>query len=167
MKKTLLLFLVVILSGCAQQEIKEYKFNGAEGISCYVNGELLLPRGGGLGGNARARQDSENFRQFLTISYFDNQYGGFKSLRMLIYTTGEDFSGKEFDLKSAADGAGFGTFQIAGKDYDTNNIQSGKLGIIYHNVGLRFITGYFYFDAIDEDGNVVQVRDGKFDIRIN
>ena len=40
----------------------------------------------------------------------------------------------------------------------------GELKITYHNYNNAILSGTFWFDAVNSTGEIVQVREGRFDI---
>ena len=53
---------------------------------------------------------------------------------------------------------------FTGSDYFTNSIQKGELTITYLDKNNQIISGTFWFDAINNDGDIVEIREGRFDM---
>lgn len=50
---------------------------------------------------------------------------------------------------------------------NTNEIQKGELKITKHELFDMILSGTFWFDIQQPDGKVIQIRDGRFDVRYN
>ena len=57
---------------------------------------------------------------------------------------------------------GLGT--IPDESYETNNEYTGELHITKLDKHNNIISGTFWFDAVDEQGEVVEIREGRFDM---
>lgn len=57
-------------------------------------------------------------------------------------------------------------FYIDGKGrYTTSFTSDGELNITKLDTLQKIISGTFYFDAINEEGEIVEIRDGRFDLK--
>lgn len=52
-----------------------------------------------------------------------------------------------------------------GDFYFTNSQQTGELTITHLDLNSQTISGTFFFDVIDQDGNLREIREGRFDMR--
>ena len=50
-------------------------------------------------------------------------------------------------------------------NYETSSVVRGEFKITYHNFNQAIISGTFWYDAINSNGEVVKVREGRFDMR--
>jgi hypothetical protein len=48
--------------------------------------------------------------------------------------------------------------------YSTTDKVIGELIITHHNFNKAILNGTFWFDAINSNGEIVQVREGRFDV---
>ena len=48
--------------------------------------------------------------------------------------------------------------------YSTTSAITGELKITYHNYNQAILSGTFWFDAINSNGEIVHVREGRFDM---
>lgn len=48
--------------------------------------------------------------------------------------------------------------------YTTTSSVKGKFKITYHNYNNAILIGTFWFDAINSNGEIVKVREDRFDI---
>lgn len=59
-------------------------------------------------------------------------------------------------------------YAIAYSDiYKTSSTVKGEINIIRFDQGEKIVSGTFWFDAINQDGKIVQVREGRFDLKFN
>lgn len=59
---------------------------------------------------------------------------------------------------------GGGEFRTSSQNqYNTNNTYSDELTITRVDTYNSIISGTFWFDAINEQGQIVEIRDGRFD----
>ncbi len=47
----------------------------------------------------------------------------------------------------------------------TNESQSGELTITHLDFNLQVVSGTFFFDVIDQNGALRQIREGRFDMQ--
>lgn len=51
--------------------------------------------------------------------------------------------------------------------YTTNSNVTGELNISHFDPVNNIVSGTFWFDAINQDGKIIQVREGRFDLKFN
>lgn len=51
-------------------------------------------------------------------------------------------------------------------EYYTTEILNGEITISFHDIENNVIAGTFWFDAGNENGEIVEIRDGRFDKEI-
>lgn len=49
--------------------------------------------------------------------------------------------------------------------YNTTQIHTGELKITKFDVSNSIISGTFWFDAVNEEGETVEIREGRFDMK--
>lgn len=64
------------------------------------------------------------------------------------------------DVVMNEDGSGY---QLV-SNYTTTNQTAGELNIMKLDENQHIISGTFWFDCLDSEGNVVEIRDGRFDL---
>ncbi len=136
---------------------------GENTFGALLDGEPFIPRGGvnpldcvyqlvngerffGLQGNKR----NENFN-LLSLSLSTNAK--------------EIEQGRTYPLIEEADGNATGIYGIRGDLYFTNAVQTGEMTITRLDMNAQIVSGTFFFDVIDEEGNLRQIREGRFDMR--
>ena len=147
---------------------------GERTAGALVNGEALLPRGGGLTPNLTCFYQLLGGEYFFGLS-FSNQNGEtLKSINIPIlrvelsenqtinlnksFINDGDFTGGGGEYSHA-------TIDIlTGSDYFTNSINSGELTITHLDETNQIISGAFWFDAINNEGEIVEIREGRFDM---
>ena len=74
----------------------------------------------------------------------------------------------EYILTHSGDGTKIGYFRVSNgeekEEFETDSMHIGKLIITRPDTTNTIISGTFYFDAVSKEGNVVQIRDGRFDL---
>lgn len=177
MKIKLLLILCLIgLTSCEVSPVDtddpNYVFDGRGGIKCKANGELLLPKVSlnGTGAEMDLEFISWNNEDFMSMYFRD---GGdspdfiSQSIQIRINDVlPESINvGNIYVLTNESDSV-FGQYRINSIEYNysTNEQQTGELEILFHDLENRILGGTFEFDAIDENGTIVEIREGEFDM---
>lgn len=144
---------------------------GANKAGCLVNGVAFLPKGYSQNGtNLQVYYDGETF----TFSITENVNNTIKSVLLSSYNTElHNNIGTIFQLKNYefVNGSKFGTFSINSTPppspsfYSTTSQIIGELKITNHNFNQATISGTFWFDAVNSNGEKVEVREGRFDMQ--
>ncbi len=144
---------------------------GANTFGCLVNGELFIPKvkSGPLGA-LRANYDVYNSRPFLSISARNNQNPGSNDILLFINASsikqGDNYSltkRNQDNEKSYAVYNYRGPKESYGTDYNTNDQVTGNIKITYFDKGV--VSGTFWFNAVSDAGEKVEIREGRFDIK--
>lgn len=148
---------------------------GKNTFGCLVNGEAFTPKGSNLGGPVLS-----SYYQYLNTStaqgYFfnvsaDKKENNFsKSISIgandVIITQGMKYQLKNYPNKNEA----YGRFLIVSNlgvinQYATINEYKGELFISKFDEVSQIVSGSFWFDAVNEKGEKVEVREGRFDVK--
>ncbi|WP_304067356.1 DUF6252 family protein [Pedobacter glucosidilyticus] len=143
---------------------------GRNTFGCLVNGEVLLPKVKGLGVGQPVLRGSyyyQNFNEkvgyYLTISATDNN----STLKSIIINTdslkieqNKTYMFENFGMK----GLSYARYTVSLDTYYTNTDNSGELKITRLDESKKIISGTFWFDAVNEVGEKVEVREGRFDM---
>ena len=171
-----LLILIIITNSCSKQDDCDNPIDclppatqtGANTAGCLVNGRLLLPSGRSLG-TGSVLQSQYLFHQeayIFTIGVNDRNKNQLIFIR--IHNTKLE-EGGIYPLKLKSENEGSAAYIIggagSGTSYVTNNITMGQLHITKLNESKKIISGTFWFDAVDTEGEIVQIREGRFDVR--
>ena len=75
-------------------------------------------------------------------------------------------AGQTYVLVSEFDVGGVsGVYWFNGDFYDTDDQNSGELTITRLDLNAQIVSGTFFFDIIDENGESREIREGRFDMR--
>jgi hypothetical protein len=183
--KNIILILITLfcLTSCTQNHVEisdQYVYNGLGGIKCEVDGVLLKPSTAIVYSNAELRFDSDNNNNnnnnnnninFMSISFHNSNTStglGFQSVRVKIMNVNSntDLKGNVYSLKDEINNESFGNYIRDDLDikYKTNYIVNGELKVLYHDIMKGKVGGTFWFDAINDEGVIVKVRNGQFDL---
>ena len=57
------------------------------------------------------------------------------------------------------------TYALSGMFSETNEVNTGELTITRLDLNEQIVSGTFFFDIIDQNGELRQIRDGRFDMQ--
>lgn len=139
---------------------------GEQTFGCLINGEPFVPPS--FGSNA-----PNAFYQFvdgaytLGISARKNSQTGLKSI-IIGGIDVEPISETSYDFKSFLSGNYYGLYDIVfqgdSQTFYTNDDFNGNLNITHFDNESFIISGTFEFTVLDNDGNEIQITDGRFDL---
>ena len=189
--KLLVLFMFLLMSGCSVDDddgtgsdLPAITSEGLYTFGCKINGQVFLPRNGQWCLACGPREP-------LRLSYFQDREGQYRlginasnningdvhiSLDLYLY---EPLEERVYELsevyissvdKMRPNAVGCIYRDISGEKinscFGTTSEVTGTLEIIEMNDEERFIAGVFVFQGIDQEGNIMNFSDGRFDIRI-
>lgn len=174
MKNLLVLLVTLTLSCCSKDDnnptnpielLPTKTQTGANTAGCLIDGVAFLPKGYIPSGNLVCNYiDGKDFS--LGILQKDNNQT--LSINVISYNKSL-VVGETYQLKEYGENSIFGEyviFQTSGNlKYQTNFTVTGELKITNHNFDKAILSGIFWFDAINEKGEKVQVREGRFDMQ--
>lgn len=172
---TILTFVVLTSSQCKKNEptnpidqLPPETQTGANTFGCLIDGKVFIPKGDPFGGPIKkAAYQLLNGKYTLLISGKNSSSGIVKGVGI----QGDSISiaigmYELFDYNS--NGKLSGSYaEFAGAnitDYYTNNINRGQLVIKKLDEANQIISGTFWFDAKNTNGQIVQIREGRFDM---
>ena len=144
--------------------------NGANTVGCLVNGKVFIPHQEGLNAALSCDyfSDEDGYRYF-NLVFKDSRGTGVKTVSV---RTGQiDFEENSVYVLNVANTmfpylGGGGVFSInASNYYFTNTIKTGELKITHLDPQKSIISGTFWFDAVNEAGEQVEIRQGRFDMK--
>ena len=180
MKKLLIVSLVAFALSCCDKDNDKPKTEleklppatqiGSNKAGCLVDGVAFLPKGYFAAGGALFffYQDGKNF----SLGISQDVQGEVRSVSVtslnqnLHSNIGVVFPLTEYGANSKA-----GRYTInsspppSPKYYTTTATTTGELIITYHNFDKAILSGTFWFDAINSEGKIVKVREGRFDLK--
>ncbi|WP_452219187.1 DUF6252 family protein [Lacinutrix undariae] len=141
---------------------------GANTVGCLVNGQVFLPKAEGINPAVVVNYEFINGEFFFGLSFADQRGSGVKSV---------DFGTLRIDLevgqtyvldKNDEDngdftGGGGSYFLNSSNIFYTNSQNTGQLTITRLDLSNSIISGTFWFDAINTEGEIVEIREGRFD----
>lgn len=141
---------------------------GANKFGCLVDGKAFTPKGGwGSDGLQVYYQYVDNAYHF-NIGADRNEINA--PLRDInIRAHGIELEVKTYELTEPDLPLSFGAFYTLYPDYaeideyKTNSIVKGEITISRFDLANQIVSGTFWFDAINKDGKLIQVREGRFD----
>jgi len=171
MKKTLLMISFLIIFSCFKDNstgnLPEETQIGANTVGCLVNGKILVPYQVGLNPSVVCSYEEDNGEFYFLLRFSDMrgiigrnltvktekitlQEGETYALNVTLGNNNYDWTG------------GSGLYRVSSIFY-TNSIYSGELTITRNDLSRSIISGTFWFNAINDEGGIVEIREGRFD----
>ena len=136
---------------------------GANTFGALLDGEPFIPRGGI--NPLDCQYQLINGERFFALQG-NRRDEEFNLIGLSLSTIAKDlFENTSYDLLEERDGNVTGMYSFNGDFYPTNMANSGKLTVTRLDLNSQIISGTFYFDIIDQNGNLREIRDGRFDMR--
>lgn len=175
MKKTLLLLLTTFTLSCCNkdddpQPVSEFEKlppatqTGANTFGCLIDGKAFLP------GNLPNSHDC--VYQFINGEYYfslqaNNLNNENNTILIALSTNAKQIvQNGTYTLAGNIPANAYGTYALAGILNTTNgNNYTGELKITKLDPINYIVSGTFWFDVIDFQGNLHQIREGRFDMQ--
>ncbi|HRE79282.1 MAG TPA: hypothetical protein PLL09_15810 [Flavobacterium sp.] len=173
MKKNLIVLLSFLtLMSCSTSSVdlsdENYIFTGRGGAKCEVDGVELVPR---LTISPGANSldfgyESYNGEEYLYLKF--NNRGPENSLLVVgvvvknVNPFENNLTGTLYDLNN--DSTGTYTIMLL-DEFSTNLDYIGEFEIVYHNQQERILAGKFWYDAVNAENEVREIRNGEFDLK--
>jgi len=173
LKFTLLLFLATTISCCNNDDdnppadpvdlLPPATQTGAGTFGCLLDGEVFLP------GNTPNNLDC--VYQYVNGGYYFSLQGSKRDsdqniIRISLNTKKlEIHENEQYNLLENIDQSAYGSYFFNLDFYYTNQIETGELKITKLDFDNHIVSGTFWFDVMDSDGVVHEIRDGRFDVR--
>jgi hypothetical protein len=141
---------------------------GANTVGCLVNGQVFLPKAEGINPAVVVNYEFINGEFFFTLRFSDLRNSSNEGVRLRTQRVDLQ-AGEIYILNMNTDDNG--DFSGSGAEYQTslsneyltNSSFTGELAITRVDTSNSIISGTFWFDAINEQGEIVEIRDGRFD----
>lgn len=179
LKNLNLILLCIFLTSCSSDDdssggnnpvnqLPEATQIGANTAGALVDGEPITPKGGGVNPNLTAFYQFVDGTYFFSVGFADNTQNSIKSINIFTSKIPLEVN-TSYALSNPDDSSlmgGGGEYSINGDEIQYNTIQNntGELTITHLDEQNRIVSGTFWFDAVNEDGEVVEVREGRFDV---
>lgn len=144
---------------------------GANKVGCLLNGKAFLPSGtrpGGGNPNPYCAYYHDQFVLNFSIIRNENNTSLEGTEQIMLYSV--DTLLKEdsiYDIATFNENQ-YGAYVIYSiqnpKNYESTNEKVGKLHITKLDKEKNIISGTFWFDAVNEQGKKVEIREGRFDM---
>lgn len=151
-----------------EEQLPEATQNGANTAGCLVDGEVFLPDGESLNsGSVLKAQYAVNDGKHIFGLSIRNRKG---QNRMIQFESRNQKleKGQKYLLTKNTDTTASGLYLIGGglvDGFTTNNDTTGEFVITNLDDANKIISGTFWFDAENRNGDIVEVRNGRFDVR--
>ena len=172
---TPLLFILLLLTfSCSKDEncdnpvdcLPPLTQTGANTAGCLVNGRVLLPSGRSLGSGSVLHSQYLFHQEAYIFSIGINDRKN--NQLVFIRNNAKLEEGGFYPIELKSDTTGSGAYIIGGAGsgigYITTNEEIGQLHITKLDEAKKIISGTFWFDAINNEDDIVQVREGRFDV---
>lgn len=173
MKKLIhLIILSIALHSCSNDDfsgkLPAATTSGANTVGCLVNGKVFLLHAEGINPEVNCFYQYIDGEFFFNMTFVD--YRGVTPKAVSIKTGRTSLQVNQTYLlnKNTTDDGDFtgggGNYDIgASNRYFTNTIKTGELKITRIDLQNSIVSGIFWFDAINADGEIVEIREGRFD----
>ncbi|CAN5282542.1 hypothetical protein BH23BAC2_BH23BAC2_26840 [soil metagenome] len=172
----LLLILLISTNSCSKQDDCDNPIDclppatqtGANTAGCLVNGKLLVPKGERfLTGSVLFNQYVFHNDQYLFSLSITDRTGDLLRTVKFVYRGSMLEINKTYHLeKRSSESSGEYLIEAGLIDaFITTEEITGKFKITHLDETKNIISGTFWFDAINNEGEIVQVREGRFDVR--
>jgi hypothetical protein len=177
MRKILSLLLILFLfSSCdkdgnlinEKEKLPPITNSGANTVGCLINGKVFLPHQSGINPSVNCFYQIEGGEQYFVMDFADLRKG--KSERVVLMLRKVDVKEGElyklntkFTIAPELTGA-LGVYSSAESQlFYTNETVTGELKITRLDESKSIIAGTFWFDAVSDKGEKVQISEGRFD----
>ena len=176
----LIFSLLLPVTGCRKKAVEPSELSklpaethtGARTFGCLLNGKAYLPVRSFFGQPSyQCEYIYMNNGYYFSVTA-GQEYFNPRSLTAIFLQTG-DLQIKDGDILPLVDfgvlGKAFGSYNDYTTNgvirYRTNAMVKGELKITFLDLAKQIVAGTFSFDAINEKGDKVEVRNGRFDMQ--
>jgi len=174
MKKALLIISILALVACDTASVdlddENYVFDGRGGVKCKVNGSLLKPSvvtspGARTVWFSLADYDDLNrmYISFRNRGKSPDFISQFVTIEVTDISTTTAMVGNIYNLSNQPNQGEY-SIDSASSIYKTNDLYNGTLEILYHDIDNYILGGTFEFDVVNDDGEVIEITEGEFDL---
>ncbi|MFK5959187.1 MAG: DUF6252 family protein [Lutibacter sp.] len=177
MKKIILLLIIMAIFNCCKNDdythlnpidqLPQATKTGENTAGCLVNDEAFLPNNGSVIPLSCDYLDGEDF----TLKISNEINNDLFTILISIYNTPLQV-GQTYELNTIFEtNAKSGEYSINNESfsspdyYSTTPAITGELTITHHDFDNAFLSGTFWFNAINSNGEVIEVREGRFDMK--
>jgi hypothetical protein len=173
MRNILFILLLTLLNSCSSDDDNNQQNpvlqlpaatqTGANTFGCLLDGEPFIPSGG--------TNPLDCIYQLVNGQYFFGLQGNkrdkdFNRITLSISTNAKELEqGQSYQLIENEIGNAYATYSFATNATTTSSSNYGTLTITKLDLDNQIVSGTFSFDIIDFEGNLRQIRDGRFDMQ--
>lgn len=170
-KKLIFIFSILTFISCETASVdlddENYVFDGRGGVKCDVDGIEFKPRVVTSPGPGSSKLSFENYlgEDYLLLR-FDNRDENHDLLVVRMVVKG--FNPNEINLEGITtdlNDYSIGMYSIILQtEYTTNQENVGEFEIVYHDQTKRILAGRFWYDAVNSENEIKEIRNGEFDM---
>ena len=145
---------------------------GANTAGCLINGQVFLPHQSGLSAALVCNYEYIEGEFFFNLYFADQRGGDVKTVGVQTHTinlqVGQTYILNKNNIDNGDFIGGGGQYYLSSiltNNFYTNTIKTGELKITRIDLSNSIISGTFWFDAINASGEIVQIRQGRFDMQ--
>ncbi len=174
MKKYFFLVIICLAVACSKKDICDNPIDclppatqtGAGTIGCLINGQPFSPGGSQFSGptqqaNYNTDLEGELYFSLIAINKKTNKAIGINISGMEIN------QGETYDLRYDEEISKLVIYDSGFSIYETGYSHTGEITFFKFDDINGIVSGTFWFDAINEEGEVVEIREGRFDMKYN
>jgi hypothetical protein len=178
MKQLILLLLTTFTLSCynsdddSGDQLPPETQTGANTAGCLVNGKVFLPKKQGINPELICNYEYIDGEFFFNLRIVQYVGADVKSIvvqnRRITLEAGQTYllNNTNIVLDDFTGGGGmYYVSSILENNYYTNFIKTGELKITRLDLQNSIISGTFWFDAVNNNGEVVEIRQGRFDMQ--
>lgn len=145
---------------------------GANTAGCLLNGEVFIPHQEGLSPALNCNYEFLEGEFYFNLYFSDLRGTGLKTIsvrtsKINLESNNNYILNQENTIFEPFTGGG-GFYGINATNYFyTNTIKNGNLNITRLDIQNSIISGTFWFDAVNMNGEVVEIRQGRFDMKFS
>ncbi|NGZ89033.1 DUF6252 family protein [Psychroflexus maritimus] len=138
-------------------------------MGCLVDGKVFLPKHEGINPTVVVNYQFFEGDYYFSLSFKDQRGVGVKSIHIGVLKINLE-AGQVYVLnKNNHDNGNFtgggGSYNLSNSyNFYTNTNNTGELTITRLDLSSSIISGTFWFDAVNEEGEIVEIREGRFDV---
>ncbi|MFY0484116.1 DUF6252 family protein [Flavobacterium sp. PLA-1-15] len=177
MKKTILLLITFFtLNSCNKDDnpfsgsdkLPPETQTGANTVGCLVNGKVFLPHAEGINPEVNCSYQYIDGQFYFIIAFRDLRGHSTEMVSVrankINLQTGNTYTLDKNIIDNGDFTGGAGSYSPTLQNtYTTNSLKTGELKITRVDLSNSIISGTFWFDAVNQAGEVVEIREGRFD----
>ncbi len=169
------IIIIAIITSCSKEDrncdnpldcLPEATQTGENTAGCLVNGSVFTPGGQSLnsGSVLKAQYNFYQGSHLFAVSINDlRSHSKTVSFRIRSQEIEEGKTYELHEISSISDSANYLDEILGG--YRTTETITGELFISKLNKTKRIVAGTFWFDAANNEGEIIEVRQGRFDVK--